>query len=330
MSSPSTAFTYARRLRTAYAVRLRKPYARSVITLLIKHRPDRVRPKLSTQIHRRKESSNQIGAALQFPIRSRSNTLLFAIIMIRHSPNARYDFLGGDSYRGTVHRCLGASISLVSLDYQSDRHCAKTWPCCGKSSTWFDYQSDRHCAKTCSVSCGRMPLFDYQSDRHCAKTNPLHAIKWLLFDYQSDRHCAKTRNGLRSSGSRFDYQSDRHCAKTGTSISSLQTSFDYQSDRHCAKTLRSSARLHVSFDYQSDRHCAKTCRARRIVSGRFDYQSDRHCAKTIGVNSPLQRTFKSDWNSSLTLDKIQVNRSFLLVFIPIRVLLVLEKQNPCF
>ena len=62
----------------------------------------------------------------------------------------------------------------------------------------------------------------------------------------------------------------------------------------------------------------------------FDYQSDRHCAKTIGVNSPLQRTFKSDWNSSLTLDKIQVNRSFLLVFIPIRVLLVLEKQNPCF
>ena len=148
MSSPSTAFTYARRLRTAYAVRLRKPYARSVITLLIKHRPDRVRPKLSTQIHRRKESSNQIGAALQFPIRSRSNTLLFAIIMIRHSPNARYDFLGGDSYRGTVHRCLGASISLVSLDYQSDRHCAKTstWRTCGRSR--FDYQSDRHCAKT--------------------------------------------------------------------------------------------------------------------------------------------------------------------------------------
>ena len=85
-----------------------------------------------------------------------------------------------------------------------------------------------------------------------------------------------------------------------------------------------------TFDYQSDRHCAKTDMPEGSGLVEFDYQSDRHCAKTIGVNSPLQRTFKSDWNSSLTLDKIQVNRSFLLVFIPIRVLLVLEKQNPCF
>ena len=192
MSSPSTAFTYARRLRTAYAVRLRKPYARSVITLLIKHRPDRVRPKLSTQIHRRKESSNQIGAALQFPIRSRSNTLLFAIIMIRHSPNARYDFLGGDSYRGTVHRCLGASISLVSLDYQSDRHCAKTRLGTCPYVTWFDYQSDRHCAKT-------------------SRSGP---APWRWFDYQSDRHCAKTKSSSFAPGHPFDYQSDRHCAKT--------------------------------------------------------------------------------------------------------------------
>ena len=194
MSSPSTAFTYARRLRTAYAVRLRKPYARSVITLLIKHRPDRVRPKLSTQIHRRKESSNQIGAALQFPIRSRSNTLLFAIIMIRHSPNARYDFLGGDSYRGTVHRCLGASISLVSLDYQSDRHCAKTRLGTCPYVTWFDYQSDRHCAKTMARTSITGAEFDYQSDRHCAKTGAFACLNQSLFDYQSDRHCAKTGN----------------------------------------------------------------------------------------------------------------------------------------
>ena len=192
MSSPSTTFTYARRLRATYAVRLRKPYARSVITLLIKHRPDRVRPKLSTQIHRRKESSNQIGAALQFPIRSRSNTLLFAIIMIRHSPNARYDFLGGDSYRGTVHRCLGASISLVSLDYQSDRHCAKTTIRSTTYPTSFDYQSDRHCAKTSSLSLPARLAFDYQSDRHCAKTDPESKSTPSGFDYQSDRHCAKT------------------------------------------------------------------------------------------------------------------------------------------
>lgn len=72
MSSPSTIFTYARRLRATYAptspstsristsqsscsrarpssspdaVRLRKPYAESIITLLMKHRPDRVRAK---------------------------------------------------------------------------------------------------------------------------------------------------------------------------------------------------------------------------------------------------------------------------------------------
>ena len=214
MSSPSAAFTYARRLRTAYAVRLRKPYARSVITLLIKHRPDRVRPKLSTQIHRRKESSNQIGAALQFPIRSRSNTLLFAIIMIRHSPNARYDFLGGDSYRGTVHRCLGASISLVSLDYQSDRHCAKTRSRPSWMGASFDYQSDRHCAKTYVADRNQLERFDYQSDRHCAKTSDLRSPPISSFDYQSDRHCAKTGSRSYVTSSQFDYQSDRHCAKT--------------------------------------------------------------------------------------------------------------------
>ena len=67
-----------------------------------------------------------------------------------------------------------------------------------------------------------------------------------------------------------------------------------------------------------------------IIFRQFDYQSDRRCSKTIGAKSPLQRTFKSDWKGTLALDKVQVNRSFLLVFILISVLLVLNKQNLCF
>ena len=57
----------------------------------------------------------------------------------------------------------------------------------------------------------------------------------------------------------------------------------------------------------------------------FDYQSDRHCAKTVGAKSPLQRTFESNWKGSLALDKVQVNRFFLLVLILILILLVLKK-----
>ena len=128
----------------------------------------------------------------------------------------------------------------------------------------------------------------------------------------------------------FDYQSDRHCAKTSSRTARHASWFDYQSDRHCAKTFVEYDTNDNVFDYQSDRHCAKTVVLFTITIQLFDYQSDRHCAKTIGVNSPLQRTFETDWNSSLALDKIQVNRSFLLILILIRILLVLEKQNLCF
>ncbi len=60
----------------------------------------------------------------------------------------------------------------------------------------LDYQSDRHCAKTCPCTRTRREEFDYQSDRHCAKTYETLSKVRRMFDYQSDRHCAKTADGV--------------------------------------------------------------------------------------------------------------------------------------
>ena len=66
----------------------------------------------------------------------------------------------------------------------------------------FDYQSDRHCAKTYARTKAPHCEFDYQSDRHCAKTGSRIESALYKFDYQSDRHCAKThsRNAAAASG----------------------------------------------------------------------------------------------------------------------------------
>ena len=129
---------------------------------------------------------------------------------------------------------------------------------------------------------------------------------------------------------KFDYQSDRHCAKTRLRRRMPCNPFDYQSDRHCAKTEIDDSVMSLVFDYQSDRHCAKTLSVKSRFIESFDYQSDRHCAKTIGANSPLQRTFGTDWYVSSALNKVQVNHFFSLMLMIVLIAPVLQEQNTRF
>ena len=52
--------------------------------------------------------------------------------------------------------------------------------------------------------------------------------------------------------------------------------------------------------------------------------------KPIGPNSPLLRTFKSDRTTSLTLNKMLVNKPFRFMLIVESIVFVLKKQNFCF
>ncbi len=82
------------------------------------------------------------------------------------------------------------------------------------SATWLDYQSERHCAKTREPMCASVSKLDYQSERHCAKTEDVLEYIGDGLDYQSERHCAKTQDPENKPTEGLDYQSERHCAKT--------------------------------------------------------------------------------------------------------------------
>ncbi len=136
--------------------------------------------------------------------------------------------------RQNVHRQRGGG---QQLDYQSERHCAKTGALDDVIGDLLDYQSERHCAKTAPPPSAPPRALDYQSERHCAKTHVHVAARARQLDYQSERHCAKTVSSSTSRHARLDYQSERHCAKTTAVVAALEGQLDYQSERHCAKTV---------------------------------------------------------------------------------------------
>ena len=173
-----------------------------------------------------------------------------------------------------------------------------------------------------------------------------------MFDYQSERHCSKTRRTGRPEGLPFDYQSERHCSKTRHALDIQLFWFDYQSERHCSKTVRRCRRsIRSLITSQNDTAPKQEFGFRNPIIGLitsqndtapklsthlreprlwFDYQSERHCSKTIGSKSPLQGTLVLTDSVSSILKKLQVNRSFALVFILHLIMPVFKKENSQF
>ena len=106
------------------------------------------------------------------------------------------------------------NVDLFKCDYQSERHCSKTYPPRLRPPPWCDYQSERHCSKTTMSSTVHPWWCDYQSERHCSKTSMASRLVSMPCDYQSERHCSKTATIKRMTKEVCDYQSERHCSKT--------------------------------------------------------------------------------------------------------------------
>ena len=132
--------------------------------------------------------------------------------MIRGAGNERED-----RWARSRRRRRGRGMAADSGDTDHGRRRTSIIAALTVESPLFDYQSVRHCSKTWNPTCTCRSLFDYQSVRHCSKTAARESRTATPFDYQSVRHCSKTVSEFDIVASGFDYQSVRHCSKTQTS-----------------------------------------------------------------------------------------------------------------
>ena len=191
-------------------------------------------------------------------------------------------------------------------DYQSERHCSKTYRDSSGTKSRCDYQSERHCSKTWSVMLATNLGAITSQNGTAPKTRLLRAIKLRVrlpvrtallqnhypaaclaekCDYQSERHCSKTHQSgrltqLGAITSQNGTAPKPNHVRNTSSLCAITSQNGTAPKRDVTSALGDRVRLPVRTALLQNLNAAA------CTTTQCDYQSERHCSKTVAHARP--------------------------------------------